>query len=353
MPESAQRVPEDSPTYREFRRLYDLARQLRPTGVDRWNRELYATSSLGGFDHQTGAVQIHGSLLREGLTSDPAANRRMQARAVATVLEQVTQAGMPIEAPGEANAIRTTQSRGLHDGVASVRAAADLRTFSRHAGYPSLAFDDAQQTGAHAAANGLIQQASGPNVDREALIDRLAHGPAVMHFDQLAEAVVRNRLAEVAPVEGPDRREVRRQLIATMLHPRWDSLAQRSPEAGRQVAEEIGRALNAKVDELRRTHPWGDRESSADGVRAQGVEQTAPQPEKRTEPSGQRNGDLAAARFLTGVAPAAGAAAQGSALGDGSRAAAARAAGAARGASVRRDGPVPGGPRTQGSGGRG
>lgn len=353
MPESGQRVPEDSRAYLEFARLYDLARQLRPTAVDRWNRELYATSDLGGFDQTSGAIGIHEQLLREGLTRHPAAKPQLQAAALSTVLNRATQAGMVVDAPGEANAVRTTESRGLHSGVASVGAADDFEAFTELAGYEGLSFDGQQHSGAYAAANGLIQQASGPSVDRRELIGRLSQGPAMMHFDQLAEGVVRNRLQEVAPAEGADRQAVRHELIATMLHPRWDSLAQRSPEAGRQVAEEIGRALNAKVDELRRTHPWGDRESSADGVRAQGVEQTAPQPEKRTEPSGQRNGDLAAARFLTGVAPAAGAAGQGSALGDGSRAAAARAAGAARGASVRRDGPVPGGPRTQGSGGRG
>ncbi|MFD3405916.1 hypothetical protein ACFWUU_34835 [Kribbella sp. NPDC058693] len=347
MPESGQRVPEDSQTYREFARLYDLARRLRPTAVDRWNRELYATSDLGGFDQASGAIGIHEQLLREGLTRHPAARPQLQAAALATVLDRGTRAGMAVNAPGEANAVQTTESRGLHSGVASVRAANDFEAFTELAGYEGLAFDGQQHSGAYAAANGLIEQASGPRVDRRELIGRLSQGPAVMHFDQLAEAVVRNRLQEVAPAEGRDREAVRRELIGTMLHPRWDSLAQRSPEAGRQVAEEIGRALNAKVEELRRTHPWTDREGAEDGARQQGVEQTAPQPEKRTEPSGE----LAAARFLSGVAPAAGAAGQGSALGDGSRAAAARAAGAARGASVRRDGSVPGAPR--GSGGRG
>ncbi|MFC6162980.1 hypothetical protein [Kribbella jiaozuonensis] len=359
MPETAERVPEDSATYREFTRLYDLARQLRPTVADRWNRELYATSGRGGFDQDTGAIGIHKLLLREGLTRDPAANPRRQARALDAVLHRATQAGMELEAPGAVNAIRTTQSRGLHDGVAAVRAADDFEAFTELAGYEGLSLDGQQFSGAYAAANGLIEQASGPRVDRRELIGRLSQGPAVMHFDQLAEAVVRNRLQEVAPAEGRDREAVRRELIGTMLHPRWDSLAQRSPEAGRQVAEEIGRALNSKVEELRRTHPWADREGTADGVRQQGVEQAGRQPGNRAEQPGrppeQRNGDLAAARFLSGVAPAAGAAGQGSALGDGSRAAAAQAAGAARGAArgaaVRRDGSVPGGPR--GSGGRG
>lgn len=367
MPESAERVPEDSPAYREFTRLYYLARQLRPTVVDRWNRELYATSGHGGFDQDTGAIGIHEPLLREGLARDATANPRLQARALGAVLSRATQAGMELDAPGEANAIRTTQSRGLHDGVAAVRAATDLQALGRRAGYSSLTLDDRQQSGAYAAANGLIQQAAGPSVDRRDLINRLCQGPAVMHFDQLAEAVVRNRLQEVAPAEGVDRQAGRRQLIAAMLHPQWDSLAQRSPEAGQHVAEEIGRALNAKVEELRRKHPWADRETPADGARHQGpehaarlsdngAEQTADETAPRSQngagqtggqtaeqTAGQRVDEVGVGRFLSGVAPAAGAAGRGSALGDGSRAAVARAAGVGRGASAPQVEP---GPRT-------
>ncbi|MER7248834.1 hypothetical protein [Kribbella sp. NPDC000426] len=341
MPESAERVPEDSPTYREFTRLYELARQLRPTSVDRWNHELYETSGTGGFDQDSGAIGIHKPLLREGLATQSTANPRLQARALQAVLTRVTQAGMELDAPGETNAVRTTQSRGLHDGVASVRAATDLHAFSRRAGYPSLTVDD-QQSGAYAAANGLIQQASGVGVDRRELIDRLSQGPAVMHFDQLAEAVVRNRLAEIAPAEGVDRAAVRRELVETMLHPQWESLAGRSPEAGQHVAEEIGRGLNAKVEEIRRRGPHPARGAESGDVPQQQVgrdapvDGTQPRPEKPSQAT-----EVPAARFLSGVAPAAGAAGRGSALGDGSRAAAARAAGLGRGASVPRGASAP------------
>ncbi|WP_185446406.1 hypothetical protein [Kribbella qitaiheensis] len=37
-------VPRDSAVYREFARLYQLARDLRPTNVDRWSGNLYATA---------------------------------------------------------------------------------------------------------------------------------------------------------------------------------------------------------------------------------------------------------------------------------------------------------------------
>lgn len=350
MPESAQRVPENSPTYREFTRLYDLARQLRPTVADRWNRELYATSGRGGFDQHTGAIGVHELLLREGLTRDPAANPRRQARALDAVLTRATQAGMKLEAPGEANAVRTTQSRGLHDGVAAVRAADDFEAFAELAGYDGLSFGGEQHSGAYAAANGLIQQASGVSVDRRELIDRLSQGPAVMQFDQLAEAVVRNRLEEIAPAEGVDRQAVRHELVETMLHPQWESLAGRSPEAGQHVAEEIGRGLNAKVEEIRRRGPHPARIAETGDVPQQQVggeapadatRQQTPEPEPARHPAQVE--EVPAARFLSGVAPAAGAAGRGSALGDGSRAAA-RAAGTARGV------PAPRSERPGGSG---
>ncbi|WP_432878221.1 hypothetical protein ACQPYH_30450 [Kribbella sp. CA-245084] len=347
MPESAQRVPEDSPTYREFTRLYDLARQLRPTVADRWNRELYATSGRGGFDQDTGAIGVHELLLREGLTRDPTANPRRQARALDAVLTRTTQAGMKLEAPGEANAVRTTQSRGLYDGVAAVRAADDFEAFAELAGYEDLSFGGQEHSGAYAAANGLVQQAAGVSVDRRELIDRLSRGPAVMQFDQLAEAVVRNRLEEIAPAEGVDRQAVRQELVETMLHPQWESLAGRSPEAGQHVAEEIGRGLNAKVEEIRRRGPHPARIAETGDVPQQQVGREAPVDGAQAGPSQMK--DVAAARFLSGVAPAAGAAGRGSGLGDGSRAAAARAAGVGRGASV----PGVPGVRRPGEAGRG
>ncbi|TDW14414.1 hypothetical protein [Kribbella kalugense] len=321
MPESGERVPEDSPTYREFTRLYDLARQLQPTGVDRWNRELYATSGPGGFDQRTGAIGIHEPLLRDGLTRQPTESPRRQARALAMVLNRVTQAGMAVDAPGEANAVGTKQAQGLHDGVASVRTTSDFATFTRLAGYPRLPFDASELSGAYAATNDLVQQASGPRVDRLELINRLSQGPAMMHFDQLAEAVVQNRLQEVAPPEGADRQAVRRELITTMLHPQWDSLAQRSPEAGQHVAGEISKALNAKVDEIRQRSQRADRPTAADGMQQQRAEAPAkPEPKAQEAPAEAKAAEVpAVGKFLSGSAPAGRAVAKRPQLGQGSR----------------------------------
>lgn len=335
MAESAQRVPESSSTYSEFARLYDLARQLRPTGADRWDRTLYATSGGGGFDHRTGAIGVNERTLREGLTRDATADPRQQAHALATVLHRATHAGMELDAPLEANAVRTDKSLGLADGVALVRAATDFENFSTAAGYPGLRYDGTRPTGAYVATNDMIEQASGPRVDRHELLDRLSRGPGAMQFDRLAEAVVQNRLAEIAPAEGPDREAMRRELIGTMLHPAWEKLAGQSPEAGQHVAEQIGRALNAKVDELRRkaSRPeqdvaTGGVERAAGGMERAGGAQGAGGAEYRS--SGEETsrsggggptvvGDAPAARFLSGMVSAHRATGRKPSLGDGSR----------------------------------
>ncbi|MFI5697833.1 hypothetical protein ACIA58_38605 [Kribbella sp. NPDC051586] len=327
MAESAERITEDSPTYREFSRLYDVARQLRPTGVNRWNGELYATGGHGGFDQQTGAIGVYAPLLREGLSRDGTARSRWRAPALAAVLDRATRAGMPVGSRGEVDADKL--SWGLHDGVASVRAATDFQAFTAKAGYGRLAPDDTQHSGAYSAANGLIEQSSGLSVDRHELIARLNQGPAMAHFDQLAEAVLRNRLGEIAPPEGVDREAVRRELVATMLHPQWESLAGRSPEAGRHVAEEIGRSVNAKVEEIRRRGPHpalgsdsGNVPREVSGRQQRGEEGRAAQVKGDEVPAAQVKGDeVAAARFLSGMAAAAGAG-RAPSLGDGSRAAA-------------------------------
>lgn len=328
MRETTARVPENSASYREFARLYEIARQLRPTGVDRWNGELYATTGRGRFDQPTGAIGINQALLRDDLTGQPTSNPRRQARALATVLNRAAQAGTELDEPGAPNAVRTNHSLALADGTAWVRAGADFRAFARMAGYPHLAFDGPPDTGAYAAANGLVEQASGTRVGRLELLDQLSRGPVVMQFDRLAEGVVRNRLAEVAPAEGADQRAIRAQLIGTMLHPRWAELAQRSPETGRQVAEEIGRALNSKVDELRHRYQPAGPGPASDDVRREHAERR-PTPDTDATARADTNAtardseqpEVASVRFLDGVAPASGAAGRRPVLGDGSRAA--------------------------------
>jgi hypothetical protein len=247
-------VPRESARYLEFARLYQLARSLRPTAIDRWNGNLYASHALrwGGFDPLTGDLRMSGELVLAHLTGSTSASEpRAQAQALATVLHEATHAGMQTDARDQPNAVRTLHSRGAMEGFAEFRAISDFEVFTVGAGYPGLRPPEPQYPGAYAAMNSLATQVSGPAKDRYAFLAEGARGPAVMHFDQLADGVVKNRLAEVVPDLEEDRRSVRAALIQTMLHPQWPILHESSAAAGELAAEDIRRGLNAKVDEIR------------------------------------------------------------------------------------------------------
>lgn len=247
-------VPRESATYREFERLYHLARRLRPTDIDRWNGDLYATGieNWGEFAPKTGDMRLSGPLVLQRLTAPPGMISEYQrAEALATVLHEATHAGMATDAPDEPNAVRSPHSHGLMEGFAEVRTLQDFPAFARLADYPELELPTPAYPGAHAATHNLLQQASGPAKDRLAFVDQASRGPGVMHFDQLADGVLRNRLAEVVPFREDHRRAVRAALIGAMLHRGWPTLKDTSAETGVKIADEIRQSLNSKVDEIR------------------------------------------------------------------------------------------------------
>jgi hypothetical protein len=250
-------VPPDSAVYHELARLHQLAHEARPTDVNRWSGDLYATYDglWGGFDPKTGDVRLSADLVLRHLTgapSDTEMERGRQAEALATVLHEATHTGMQTDAPRELNAVRSPHSKGVMEGVAELRTTTDFQAFTVAAGCPGLTLPGPQYPGAHAAVNNLITQASGPALSRQTLIDEMTRGPAVMHFDQLAEGVLQNRLGDVVPNRAEDRQAVRAALIPTMMHPQWPTLSSPSSTgAGHLVAEDIRPYLNSKVDEIR------------------------------------------------------------------------------------------------------
>jgi hypothetical protein len=213
------------------------------------------------------------------------------------------------------------------EGFAEVRTVHDFPAFARLAGHPGLDLPRPAYPGAHAATQNLLHQVSGPAKDRLAFIDEAAHGPAVMHFDQLADGVVRNRLAEVVPYKAEDRQAVRAALIATMLHRGWPTLKNMSASTGEAVAEDIRRSLNAKVDEIRQHYQAKPHQvfpadvPNQDTVRLAVESQPhsslqATQSAKPDEPDKEQVANM---RFLAGQAPAAYATRSGPPLGDGAR----------------------------------
>lgn len=257
-----QLVARESAVYREFVRLYRIARTLRPTGVDRWNGELFATHGemWGSVSPGTGAMRLSALHVLPYLTGTTShSHPSEQAEALATVLHEATHAGMGLKAPSEPNAVYTAHSRGLMEGVAELRAMTDFDSFADHAGYPDLVLPRPHYRGAYAATVSLLDQAAGLNVSRKGLLSNLVAGPVVTHFDQLAAGVVRNRLWDVVPHHSDHQRAARASLIQPMLHVVWPDLPEHSTSTGERVGEEIRMGLDAKVDEIRRYYRYGGR----------------------------------------------------------------------------------------------
>ena len=309
------RVPQESFAYREVERLYRIAQSLRPTEVDRWNGELYATSAdtWGSLHPKTGALRLSDHRVLPHLTgSTSAVNPRQQAQALATVLHEATHGGMETDAPANVNAVRSNHSFGLIEGFAEVRTFADFELFTDRSGYDGLTLDTPQHPGAFAATRDLMTHVTGPACPRAVLIDDACRGPGVMHFDQFAHAVVANHLAGVVPNRESDQRAVRAALIGSMLHAHWPTLPKTSAGTGESIAREVRATLDAKVEEIRRHYRTGGPEPLADDPRAREV------PEVRSEAPAQP-AQVDTLRFLSAQAPATGAVAQRPQLGQGSR----------------------------------
>jgi hypothetical protein len=325
-------VPRESAVYREFARLYRIARMLRPTSVDRWNGELYATHGelWGGVNPATGAIRLSAQHVLPYLTGSTShSHPGEQAEALATVLHEATHTGMELKAPSEPNAVYSAHSRGLMEGVAELRAMTDFDAFADRGGYPDLALPRPQYKGGYAATDSLLDQAAGLNLNRKRLLNELVSGPGVTHFDRLSAGVVRNRLWDVVPHHQDHQRAARAALIEPMLHTVWPDLPEHSTTTGDRVADEIRMDLNAKVDEIRRHYhnspriPFDAEPPNLQAVRGPGrggdVESASlvDLPRQRTQ---QAQADLAAnLRFLTAQPSASFATRSRPSLGAGSR----------------------------------
>jgi hypothetical protein len=256
-------VPRASATHREFERLYRLARGLRTTATDRWNGDLVAggNADWGAVHPKTGAIRLSSDLvLRHLQGSTFKSTPTERAQALATVLHETTHAGMLIDALDQPNAVRSELALKVMEGFAEVRAMADFEAFALRAGYGHLPFPKPAYRALHAAVDDLVHQATGPRQSRGQLIDVAVRGPGVMHLDQLADAVLRNRLEEVVPTRDSDRRAVRAALLTTMAIPAWLQLTDKvGADTGRAVANAIRRDLNAKVEEIRHHYQGSPR----------------------------------------------------------------------------------------------
>lgn len=339
-------VPPGSAVHREFTRLYEVVRRLRPPAVDRWSGVLRAIETApgeipqwGAFNPKSGDIRLSAHLVLPYLTGSLSpADRRAQGHALATVLHEATHAGMLTDAPTEPNAVRSEHSLGATEGFAEYRALHDFEAFTIVAGYQGAIVSEPQYQGAYTAMAGVVELASGPYKDKDAFVAEAVRGPSTMHFDQLADGVLRNRLGDVVPLRTEDRTAVRAALIGELLNWRWSSIAKDQPaEAGHRLTNEVRQGLNIKIEEIRRhylAHPhqvFPAEGPNAAAARAAEDNKLAtlppPDPNSRVKEATQGGlttsthapNNMAPMRFLDGVAPAAGATARRPSLGQGAR----------------------------------
>jgi hypothetical protein len=322
-------APRDSAVHREFTRLYQVGRSLRATPVDRWNGDLYATHQApdadprwGRFDPKTGALHISADLVLRHLTGSAAeTSRQSQAQALATVLHESTHTGMLTDAPDEPNAVRDDRSRGVMEAVAEYRAVTDFDNFVPLAGYGGLVLAQPQYPGPFAAMDDLVAQVSGPNKDRQTLLKELACGPGAMHFAQLADSVVRNKLANVVPNRPADQQAVQAALVTRLANPLWPSLLRRPASSGLALAGEIRQHLNSEVDKIHHYYRGNFHTPYPADVPNPAAVDLSPAASRTAQPRQASPAPAPAAemRFLSGQAPAAGATARRPSLGQGNR----------------------------------
>jgi hypothetical protein len=322
-------VPRGSATYREFVRLYDVVNRIAPTSVDRWSGVLRALHTppgdlarWGAFDPKSGDIGLSADLVLPHLTGPaPGVAGPAQGQALATVLHEVTHARMQTDAPHEPNAVRTNESLGLIEAFAEYRAVQQFETFAVAAGYPDAYLTTPQYPGWYTAMDDLVRQVSGQVKSRAAFLDEAIRGPGAMHFDQLADSVVKNRLTYDVPAGERDQRAARAALIPAMTHRLWPSLRGRPAESGLMVANEIRQHLDAQVDKIRhyyRGNPGQPYPAEAPNPAALELApdagSTMTNPKARLESAAGTE-----LRFLSGQAPASGATARRPSLGQGAR----------------------------------
>lgn len=242
--EGMQRIEPSSPVYQEVARLYQIARQLRPSGLDRWNGELYARfdDKWGGLGRD-GTMRLNQDLVLRHLTGgqlsdDPG----LQGQALATVLHESYHARVEFDAAIEPNALRRPQSIGLDEGLTELAAIRDFSAFTRQAGYQDVPQPAPEYTGAVHTTSELLDRASKDPADRGELLRTALDSPVVMRWDKVADNIVRNDLPMVPP-DPQHQRAARAHLVNEMAVPEWHGVQHR-PNAGPIVAADTKAALD-------------------------------------------------------------------------------------------------------------
>lgn len=298
------RIDPSSEEYRQFVHLYEVARALRPSKIDRWNRELYAT--VGEVD-SWGSLQPDGSFkLSKELVFDKlgnAATPHEQVQALTTVLHESNHARVQVDAAHEPNAVRSRHSKSFDEGLTEWISVDDVAVFADSAGYGELPDPPAAYPAAYHATNSLLEYPAGADAARR-IADRAIDAPVVMRWDVIADEIVKNKLANVVPRDPQHQQAARAELINAMTQPGWGQLDTSQAIAGPVVAHDTTHALDNATQQVR------DHYAQSPGT---------PYPTKAASAVAQLHDLGAEMRVLTGLAPAAQALRHKPDLGDGAR----------------------------------
>jgi hypothetical protein len=246
------RVPESSPAYQVFRRLYELAHELRPGSVDLWNGELYArTDDKWGGLAPNGAMRLSRDKVLRHLENPGASSRKDLADALATILHESYHARSSLDAPDQPNAVRGPETRGLDEGFTELVTVMDFDSFAKAATDGKLILESHEYAGAVAATRKLLEYATDSQDDKLRLLDRAFDQPAAMRWDVIADHLVQHRLSDVVPPDARHQQAARAHLISAMAIPDWNGIGNRGQDAGELLGADVISGLDRATARLR------------------------------------------------------------------------------------------------------
>ncbi|TCC51004.1 hypothetical protein E0H75_12725 [Kribbella capetownensis] len=284
------RINPSSEEYRRFVHLYEVARALRPSKIDRWNRELYATvgeADCWGSLQPDGSFKFSKELVFDKLGDHATPQERVQA--LTTVLHESNHARVQIDAADEPNAVRSRHSKSLDEGLTEWISVDDVAMFADRAGYGELPDPPAAYPAAYHAANSLLEYPAGADAARRTA-DRAIDAPVVMRWDVITDEIVKNKLADVVPRDPQHQQAARAELINAMTQLSWGHLDTSQPIVGPVVARDTTRALDNATQRVRDHYTKSP---------------STPYPTKTASAVSQPHDPGAEMRVLTGLAPAA------------------------------------------------
>jgi hypothetical protein len=221
--EGMTRIDPESPVYQEVARLYRIAQEIRPGGLDRWNGELYSRTDdkYGGLTRD-GTFRLSQTLVLDQLTGGEGTGDPVrQGQAVATVLHESLHARVEMDAKSEPNALRKPQSIGLDEGLTELATMADYEQFAQLAGYEDIQTPDPEYPGAVHAAGELLDRASTSDTERADLLTAAIDQPVMMRWDAIADNIVRNELGDTVPPGAEHQQAARAHLVNQMAVDEW------------------------------------------------------------------------------------------------------------------------------------